>query len=240
MKSFKYTSFESFSTLDGPGIRSVLFLASCPYRCIYCHNPETFCSGFYKEMSFEDLNNRYEQNRCYYNETGGITFSGGEPLVQAALINEFLDCGRSKNVGLETAGSLINPEVIKLLDRLNFIYIDLKWRDEDDYQEYSLGSLKKTLDFIFLVRQKNIPAILRHVVVPGINDNSDYLEDICRLTKAAEMSKIEFLPFHNMAAEKYHDLGLDYRLKNLDSLSKNWLEEEKKKLRSTISDLTII
>lgn len=240
MKSFKYTSYESFSTLDGPGIRSVLFLASCPYRCIYCHNPETFCPSEHRLMTFAELSELYDRNRSYYGSQGGLTFSGGEPLAQRKAILEFARLGEPKNLALETSGWALDSAVAELLPLLQFIYVDLKWSTEEDYARYSGGSLKQTLEFMRAVKNAGVAAVVRHVVVPGYNDSDDDLKAVVKLAEQTGLNTLQLLPYHDMGAEKYHRLGLKYALDGVRSLDASQLDRLRSEVSSEFPQMKII
>lgn len=238
MSAFKYTSLETFSTVDGPGIRTVVFLASCSLRCIYCHNPETFVESEYHEMSLEELQRIYQNNRPYYGDNGGLTFSGGEPLVyQKEILN--LKKTTDFNIAIETAGINLGAETEELLALLDHIIIDLKWSTEEDYNKYSKGSLTATIDFLKLAALKNKNVLVRHVVVPGYNDSIDDMKRIVEIVRSVGLHEIEFLPYHSMASEKYERLGLPNPLKGLASYDVKELEKHLLKLRSMFTDIHI-
>lgn len=238
MSAFKYTSLETFSTVDGPGIRTVVFLASCPLRCIYCHNPETFVESEYREMSLEELQRIYQNNRPYYGDTGGLTFSGGEPLVyQKEILN--LKKTTDFNIAIETAGINLGAETEELLALLDHIIIDLKWSTEEDYNKYSKGSLTATIEFLKLAALKNKSVLVRHVVVPGYNDSIDDMKRIVEIVRSVGLHEIEFLPYHSMASEKYERLGLPNPLNGLASYDVKELEKHLLKLRAMFTDIHI-
>lgn len=223
-KSFDYTSFDTFSTTDGPYIRYVLFLARCPMRCVYCHNPETFVSSAYKKMTFKQLKKAYDDERTYFKDRGGITFSGGEPLLWAKEIVEFYKYMEGDiNVCMETGGNVRNPFIPELLKILDSLYVDIKFVNEEDYKKYARGSLKMTIDFIKMVDE--IPELaknttIRQVVVPTINDNIDYLKELGNIIMSnfKHIRKVELLPFHDMCTEKYEKYNMPWTLDGIESM----------------------
>lgn len=238
MSAFKYTSLETFSTVDGPGIRTVIFLAGCPLRCIYCHNPETFIETEYQNLSLAELKRIYNNNRPYYGKTGGLTFSGGEPLLYQ---EEILALKKSTdfNIAIETAGIKLDTVTEELLSLLDYIFIDLKWTTEEDYQEYSKGSFKTTIEFIKAAVRLNSNILIRHVVVPGYNDNFLDLKKIVEILQPLGITAIEFLPYHSMASEKYLRFGLANPLKDLASYDATELEKHLLKLRQIFTEIKI-
>lgn len=216
--SFLYTSYDSFSTTDGPGIRSILFLAKCPLRCIYCHNPETFVQSEFKELTFEQLKKWYLNSKVYYKNKGGITFSGGEPLLWAKEILEFKKyMDDDINICLETSGNVNNEFVDKLINNINSLFCDIKFNNQEDYSRYTNGSLTKTLEFLKKVDKREELAkntVIRQVVVPNINDSYDSLKDLglLVLNNFKNIRSIEFLPFHNMCTEKYKKYNMEWKL----------------------------
>ncbi len=223
-KSFLFTSVDSFSTTDGPGIRCVIFLAKCPLRCIYCHNPETFIPSEYHEMSFVKLKRMYKSMRTYLNNGGGLTFSGGEPLLWAKQILEFKKFMNDDiDICLETSGNVDNEYVDELVKNLNSICCDIKFITEEEYIKYTNGSLKKVI--AFLKKVDNNPklaenCVIREVVVPTINDNLEYLINLGNLvlTNFKNIKKIELLPFHDMCIEKYEQFNMKWKLKDVKSM----------------------
>ena len=240
MKQFKITSYETFSTVDGPGIRSVIFLAGCPNRCIYCHNPECFINSEYKFFSFDELSLIYDKYKVYYKNNGGLTFSGGEPLLQAQEINEFYSIN-SINYCLETSGSIYSKETEVALKNSSFVYLDLKFASNDLYKKYVGDTFDNTLKTLKYLEENNIKHVIRQVVVPGINDSYEMLAKTLILLKNKFKTRtIEFLPFHNMCYEKYERLNIEFKLKNVKSLDNAYLNKLKDELRKEFSDFNII
>lgn len=220
-------SIQSFSTLDGPGIRSVVFLSGCPLRCVYCHNPDTWEKTGAQRILPHELTSRLLRFLPYI-KNGGITFSGGEPLLQADFITEcsYILHDHGMSVALDTSGAIYNDEVARLLNVTDMVLLDIKFTSEEDYKRYTGGSLKQTMRFLEHLERKNIPVWIRHVVVPGINDSS---EDILALKKLTEgfsvVEKTELLPFRKLCISKYASMGIAFPLSDTHELSDERLQE---------------
>lgn len=210
MKKLYVNSIESFSTKDGEGIRSVIFLQGCHLNCVYCHNIETrpFKKGELVET--KELVRRVLRFAHYFGEKGGVTISGGEPLMQ---IDGLIDlCKELKanniNIAIDTAG--IEPtekteEVIKLADK---IILDLKFGSEEDYKKYTGGSLKTTLNFLRQINQQKKRVWIRIVVVPNINDTQSAMDRYISVLKDYDIEQVELLPFHTLGFDKYEKLQI--------------------------------
>lgn len=225
-------SIQSFSTLDGPGIRSVVFLSGCPLRCVYCHNPDTWEKTGAQRILPHELTARLLRFLPYI-KSGGVTFSGGEPLLQAEFITEcsYILHDHGMSVALDTSGAIYNDEVARLLSVTDMVLLDIKFTTEEDYRRYTGGSLRQTMHFLEHLERKNIPVWIRHVVVPGINDSS---EDILALKKLTEgfsvVEKTELLPFRKLCISKYASMGIDFPLHDTPELSDEKLQELSKLL----------
>ena len=171
-------SFESLGTLDGPGVRCVVFLQGCPLRCIYCHNPDTWDKTKGVSFSAEEVVRRVSRYRSYFGETGGITVSGGEPLLQAEFVTEIFRLCRESGIHtvLDTSGHGANPlSLMPLLKETDLVLLDMKMTTEQDYDEKIGGSLRQVMDFLLLLERQKIPVWIRQVVVPGITDSRENL-----------------------------------------------------------------
>lgn len=239
MNQFKITSYDTFSTVDGPGIRTVFFLHGCRNRCIYCHNPECFVLSEQKSLTYDEMIKIYNNNLTYYGENGGFTFSGGEPLLQANEINEFYQMHKIK-YALETSGSVDDVEAFKAINNADFIYFDLKFTSEEDYIKFVGNSFNSTIKCLRYIEEKKIPHIIRQVIVPTINDNLENMREHLKYIRMNFISRqVEFLPFHDMMKEKYIRFGLEYKLGNIRSLDKVWLQEQVEKLQKEFTDFVL-
>ena len=211
----RVSSLQSLGTVDGPGLRYVIFLQGCPLRCVYCHNPETWDPAGGREYAPEELVEKVLRCRAYFGEQGGVTVSGGEPLLQAPFVAELFRQLKEAGIhtALDTSGAGDLKQAAQVLDWTDLVLLDLKFPDEAGYRRYCRGSWAQTQAFAALAGEKRVPLWVRHVVVPGLNDS---LEDLRAIKAQAEslpgFQKLEWLPFHNMCLEKYQQLGLPFPL----------------------------
>lgn len=205
-------SFESLAAVDGPGLRCAVFLSGCPLRCVYCHNPDTWNMHAGTETEADVILQKILRFRPYFKENGGVTFSGGEPLLQAAFLKELTAALHNRQIPyvIDTSGSVALTEDVKeILLHAQTVLLDLKFWDSESYRQYtqSDGSLPwKTLQFLELIQK---PTWLRTVIVPDLNDTKEklalYLEKLLPFTC---IEKYELLPFHTMGFYKYRELGI--------------------------------
>ena len=217
----RVSSLQSLGTVDGPGLRYVIFLQGCPLRCVYCHNPETWDPAGGREYAPEELVEKVLRCRAYFGEQGGVTVSGGEPLLQAPFVAELFRQLKAAGIhtALDTSGAGDLKQAAQVLDWTDLVLLDLKFPDEAGYHQYCRGSWAQTQAFAALAGEKRVPLWVRHVVVPGLNDS---LEDLRAIKAQAEslpgFQKLEWLPFHNMCLEKYQQLGLPFPLEGTPAL----------------------
>ena len=203
-------SIETFGTVDGPGIRTVVFLNECHLRCIYCHNPEMWCMGD-KNTSVDELVEKILHNKEYFGDDGGVTFSGGEPLLQSDfLINV---CKKLKeydiNIALDTAGvGMGNYE--ELLKYIDLVIFDVKHTSKDGYKKITQSVSDESFNFLKVCNSLNKKFWIRQVIVPGVMDNNEYLVSLNNFIKnnISNVERIEFLPYHKLGEEKYKKLGI--------------------------------
>ena len=206
-------SIQSLGTVDGPGIRFVVFLMGCNLRCGCCHNPDTWELANEKTFTAEEIVNKAKRYKEYFGEKGGITVSGGEPLLQAEFVKEiFTLCkGQGINTCLDTSGSILNDAVKSLLEVTDRVLLDIKYTNDDDYQKYVGCSLSAPMEFLNYLESKKIPTTLRQVIIPTLNDNE---ENILKLKdiKATHptVDKVELLPFRKICQVKYDNMGIEF------------------------------
>jgi len=206
-------SIQSLGTVDGPGVRYVVFLQGCNLRCKCCHNPDTWtCSGGKTYTANEIVKNalRYKE---YFGEKGGITFSGGEPLLQSDFVREtFALCKENRiNTCMDTSGSIINDSVELLLDLTDRVLLDIKYTNEKQYIENVGCSLSSVLDFLALLERKGIPTTVRQVIIPSVNDSDDNIIALKKITESHScIDKVELLPFRKICQVKYDNLKIDF------------------------------
>lgn len=213
-------SIETLGLVDGPGIRTVVFLNGCKLRCLYCHNPEIWKIKDYN-MTVDELVNKILRYKPYYKDNGGVTFSGGEPLLQSDYLLEV--CKRLKkekiNIALDTAG--VGNYNEKLLDYIDLIIFDIKAVKSDDYNYITGYKIDESLKFLNKCQEKNIKMWIRQVIVPKINDNEKNILELKKfISKLKNVEKVELLPYHTMAIDKYKKLGIEYKLTGLEAMNK--------------------
>ena len=219
-------SIETFGTVDGPGIRTVVFFNGCHLRCIYCHNPEMWCKQK-NNMSTEELIEKILKNKEYFGDTGGVTFSGGEPLLHADYIIEVSKELKKHNIhiALDTAGvGLGNYE--KVLEYIDLIIFDVKHTSVNGFKKVTQVSSNEPIKFIETANKLNKPFWIRQVIVPGIMDNEEYLYSLKDYIKQIKnIENIEFLPYHKLGREKYIKLGIPYPCENIPEMDKEKCNE---------------
>ena len=216
-------SFQSLGTLDGPGVRFVVFLQGCNLRCGCCHNPDTWEMRQGKEITTEEIVSKVIRYREYYKEEGGITVSGGEPLLQAKFVWElFARCHEEGiNTCLDTSGSILNDDVKNLLQETDRVLLDIKYTEDEQYQKHVGCDLHKVLEFLEFLNEQKIPVTLRQVIIPTLNDNE---ENILKLKSIAGkyscVDKVELLPFKKVCQVKYDDLGMKFPFADIPAAKK--------------------
>jgi len=220
---------ESFGLVDGPGIRSVIFLSGCMLRCKYCHNPEMWHKKE-NNMTTAELWLKIKRFKAYYGKKGGVTFSGGEPLLQPEFLIEMGKILKQNNVNvaLDTAGVGVGQyeEILKYVDLIIF---DVKQISIDGYKDLTGVDMEESLKFLEVANRLQKHFWIRQVIVPGMMDNDEYIQGLSVYLKkyiARDLiDKIEFLPYHTMGKEKYNNLGLAYPLGDLEAMDNVKCEE---------------
>ena len=225
----KIHSFESFGTVDGPGVRFVVFMQGCPLRCVFCHNPDTWkMEDFKKEKTPDEVFYEISKYKNFI-KTGGVTITGGEPLLQAEFVKEvFKLCQKNKiHTALDTSGYILNDEVKEALSYTDLVLLDIKCIDRDIHKKLTKGDIEPVLEFISYLKLINKKVWIRHVVVPEITDNDELLERLANFVKDMGniVEKVEILPYHTLGKYKWEKLGMKYSLENTSPLSKERAEE---------------
>ena len=221
-------SFESFATLDGTGIRFAVFFQGCNLSCVYCHNPDTQVHGGGTAYTAEELLNKILRYKPYFKRSGGVTLTGGEPLLQAEFLTEFCRLLKENNINiaLDTSASILNNSVKKLIPLIDHFIVDLKFFTEEDYQKHTKGSLKIVLEFLEHLRESGKKVWLRTVIVPNLNDKFSDIDKYYEIAKRFDFAeKYELLGFHTMGFEKYEKLRRQNPLEGTLSLEQNKLKE---------------
>lgn len=227
MKGFIH-SFQSLGAADGPGIRFVVFMQGCNLRCGCCHNPDTWECGVGKEYTPQEVVDTVERYKSYFGKDGGITVSGGEPLLQTEFVRELFILCREKGINtcLDTSGSVINDEVLSLLDVCDRVLLDIKYTDDESYKKHVGCSLSKPLEFLELLQSKNVPTWLRQVIVPTLNDNEENIKRLSDIAKSHScVEKVELLPFRKICKSKYDNMGIEFPFEKYDMPSKETMNK---------------
>ena len=206
-------SIQSLGTVDGPGVRFVVFLSGCNLRCKCCHNPDTWDINGGKEYTAEEIVEKAKRFKEYFGKEGGITLSGGEPLLQSEFALEIFTLSKKEGINtcLDTSGSIINDKTEAILSVTDRVLLDIKYTNEEQYKENVGCSLRSVLDFLKCADKKKIPVTLRQVIIPDVNDNE---ENILKLKKIKDeykcVDKIELLPFKKICQMKYDALNIEF------------------------------
>lgn len=261
-------SIESFGSADGPGIRFIIFLKGCALRCKYCHNVDTWvmknnefpakvrlATGEVAEISVdhafkddirevEEILDMAERFRNYWGETGGITVSGGEPLLQADFLLELLTEAKKRgmNTCIDTAGQPFISEgaafekIQDIIEKTDLVLLDIKHIDPEEHKRLTGHSNENILEFAKYLDSIHKPVWIRHVLVPGITDVDEYLEETADfLSTLSNVERIDVLPYHSMGVYKWKELGLPYALEGVEAPSKERVENAKRILSRALN-----
>lgn len=224
-------SVESLGTFDGPGVRMVLFLQGCNFKCLYCANPDTIeTTGESKMYDYEELMKLARSQRPFFGKKGGITVSGGEPLMQAkALIPYFkLLKDESFNTCIDTNGSYLNESVKELLRYTDLVLLDIKEINEDAHKRITGMTNIPTLKFAQYLQEINKPVWARYVLVPGYTDSEEDLHELGKfLQPMTNVQKIEIQPYHKLGKHKYKSLDWEYQLEGVEQNTAEQLKRAK-------------
>lgn len=225
-------SIESFGTVDGPGIRFVVFFQGCPMRCAYCHNPDSWDSSDGQEMSADDILKKMLRNKAFY-ATGGLTATGGEPMLQIDFLTELFTKAKENGIhtcldtsgvtygGTNPDGTPKNEKIKELMQVTDLVMLDIKHVDEAAHVDLTGQSNKPILEFAKYLDSIQKPVWIRHVVVPKITFQEESLAAVGRFLKTLNnVEKLEVLPYHALGNVKYENLGMEYRLKDTPQLTK--------------------
>lgn len=222
-------SIETCGTVDGPGMRFVVFFKGCPMRCKYCHNPDTWDPQGGEDHTVEDLLAQYDSLKSFYTN-GGITATGGEPLMQMDFLIELFEASKAKGIHtcLDTSGVIFhrdNPELLKKFERLakctDLVMLDIKHIDPEQHKELCRQPNDNILDFAKFLDEQGIDIWIRHVIVEGITLVDEYLDQLGYFIGGLKHLKaLDCLPYHSMGVVKYKNLGMEYPLKGLKDLPK--------------------
>lgn len=230
-------SIESFGTVDGPGIRLVVFCQGCPMRCKYCHNPDTWQAGKGMRVSVQEILEQYDRNKEFY-ARGGITVTGGEPLMQIDFLLELFERAKAKGIHtcIDTSGATYRPGESEYNDKLDtllgftdLVMLDIKHIDSAAHRALTGFSNEGILAFAKHLEKKHVPVWIRHVVVPGITDGEENLRALGQMIGSlSNVKALDVLPYHTMGENKYRELGMEYPLAGVPALPKEkaaWARE---------------
>ena len=206
-------SIQTLGTLDGPGVRFVLFCQGCPLRCGCCHNPDTWDVAAGREADALELAEKATRYRAYFGKEGGVTVSGGEPLLQAPFVRELFTLCKKEGIhtALDTSGCIWNDEVAALLDVTDLCLLDHKMPDEARYRRFVGCSIDAPMRFLQQLQSRGIKTWLRRVIIPGINDTVADTKPLFALQRAYTcVEKVELLPFRKLCTSKYESLGIPF------------------------------
>lgn len=219
-------SIESCGTVDGPGIRFVVFVQGCPMRCQYCHNPDSWSTETNQQMSVSEILEKYDGVKEFV-KSGGLTVTGGEPLMQIDFVAELFKAAKAKNIhtALDTSGILFNKDNTAKIDELlkytDLVLLDIKHINNEEHIKLTGLPNTNILEFAQYLSQKKLPMWVRHVVVPEITYNEKYLRELGEfIGKLRNVKALDVLPYHDMAIPKYENLGINYPLKDVKPLTK--------------------
>lgn len=221
-------SIETFGLVDGPGIRTVIFLNKCNLRCKFCHNPETWVMKN-ENYTSEEIIDKVLRNKPYYKNNGGVTFSGGEPLLQYEFLLETCKKLKQENIhiAIDTAG-VGNGDYQELLQTIDLVLLDIKHITKEGYIDITqTDNIDKFNDFVEQLNKTNVEVWIRQVIIPDVNDNIEYMNTLATYIKTniKNVTKIEFLPFHTLGNEKYEKLGIKNPYKDKKDMDKDKCDE---------------
>ncbi len=230
-------SQESFGTVDGPGLRYVVFFQGCPMRCQYCHNPDTWEVKKGTKVTVNEILTNYQKNRSFYTK-GGLTVTGGEPLLQIDFLLELFKAAKEQKIHtcIDTSGITYRPgnysyneKLAELMKYTDLVMLDIKHIDPVKHKQLTAQENKGILAFAKFLEEKKIPLWIRHVVVPGLSDDPEDLKNLGRFIGTLKNLKaLDVLPYHTMGVNKYQQLGLSYPLEGVEALPKEKAAEAKR------------
>ena len=227
----KINSFETMGLVDGPGIRYVVFCQGCQLRCLYCHNPETWdINSKCIKITPTELLEKIKRYKNYYGKEGGVTFSGGEPLLQPKFLAQCLKLCKAEGINtvLDTAGVGFG-EYDEILKYTDLVILDIKAVKEDDYQHITGQSMTRFKKFLSACQQHNVKLWLRQVIVPSINDTVENINNLKEfISKIKNVEKVELLPYKTIGVHKYKDLDIRYRLEGIEDMDESKCKELEK------------
>lgn len=223
-------SIESLGTYDGPGVRMVIFVQGCNFRCLYCANPDTIATNKGYLQSVDDILKLARSQRPFFGKKGGITVSGGEPLLQAVELIPLFKVLKEEgfNTCIDTNGSVLNSAVEELLTYTDLVLLDIKQFDDAIHQQLTGQSNQPILQMAHYLQAHNIPVWMRYVLVPSLTDNTEHLHALGHfLQPFTNVQKLEIQPYHKLGVHKYEALGWPYHLETMQQNTSEQLQQAK-------------
>ncbi len=221
-------SFQSLGTLDGPGVRYVVFFQGCNLRCSCCHNPDTWDIDAGQEFTPEEIIEKAVRFKEYFGKEGGITLSGGEPLLQSEFAKEIFILAHENGINtcLDTSGSILNDTVRELLSHTDRVLLDIKYVNEEGYRSYVGCDIARVLRFLGYLEEAYIPTTLRQVVIPSINDDEGSVKELGKIAAAHKcVDKVELLPFKKICQTKYDNMGIKFPFADIPTPTKEQMQK---------------
>ena len=243
MKKLRVHSYESMGTFDGPGLRFVVFLQGCPLRCLYCANPDTIDPVGESKLTDPDyIFDQVVSMKAFFGRRGGVTFSGGEPTVQAEALVPL--CQRLKEAGfhicIDSNGTVWNEHVEALFRTVDLVLLDVKEIDPERHEAITSRSNARTLETAAWLEREGHPFWLRYVLVPGLSNDDDHLHRLGRhFADYKQIERVELLPYHTLGVHKYEAMGLDYKLKGVKENTPEQLDHAAAILRTYFPQLVV-
>ena len=227
-------SIETFGAVDGPGIRTVFFMQGCPARCLYCHNPDSWDPSGGRDIEIEEIVHWAVRGMPYYGDKGGVTFSGGEPLLQGQFITEAMKALKKEgiNSAIDASGTYVDEYTEEAVKTCDLVLLDIKHPDTERFKIVTGKDQETLFRLIDIINRHGRHVWIRNVVVPDINDTEEDIEALNEFISQVEhIDKVELLGYHTMAVQKYGKLGITYRLKGVPPMDAEKLARLKKLIR---------
>lgn len=227
-------SIQSLGTLDGPGLRFVVFLQGCNLRCKCCHNPDTWEMQSEKQFTPQEIVEKALHYKEYFGDKGGVTLSGGEPLLQPQFCYEIFKLCHENGINtcLDTSGSILNDNIKKLLGETDRVLLDIKYTENDLYLENVGCSLEKPLEFLYYLNEQKIPTTIRQVIIPTLNDNEKNIEKLNKIVENHScIDKVELLPFKKICQTKYDNMKIEFPFEHIPTPTKETMDKLNKLLK---------
>ncbi len=224
-------SIETFGAVDGPGIRTVFFMQGCPARCLYCHNPDSWDPAGGRDIDIDEVVHWAVRGMPYYGDKGGVTFSGGEPLLQGQFITEAMKALKKEGIGsaIDASGTYVDEHTEEAIRNCDLVLLDIKHTDPERFKIITGREQETLLKLIDIINSFDRHVWIRNVVVPDINDTEEDIEALNGfIKKIRNIDKVELLGYHTMAVQKYGKLGITYRLKGVPPMDADRLAQLKK------------